>query len=200
MKTIEVSDEDYDFLKECVNLLHTQDTRATRSPIYTIHKQEKVYGIDEEYTSKFVYVWEDSEFESLEDVFTFLLENGYEDYLIEFYNEYNDDGDELSLNDDGEINEEDVGKIKELFIDECTGVTEDWLADKFDIRQVGVRLEEVQETDGTCFSFFEQDAFDHLKLNGHNIRGEQIHTYADSLYRSPLMEKLLEFLNKLELE
>ena len=191
MKTIEVSDEDYDFLKECVNLLHTQDTRSTRNPIYTIHKQQKVYGIDEDYTTDYVYVTDDGvEFDSLESIFDWLVDNGYDDELLDFYNEHSEDTLE-------ELTEKNKDEVKEFFVDEFD--TADWLADKLDIRLVYYRVEEQQETDGTCFSFFEKDAFEHLEMNRHNIHGEKIYTYADSLFRSPRMEKLLEFLKELKL-
>jgi hypothetical protein len=45
-KKIKVSKEDYEFLKECKNLLNTQDNRATANPIYCIQDVEKVYYVD----------------------------------------------------------------------------------------------------------------------------------------------------------
>ena len=36
MKKIKISEEDYNFLKECKELLSTQDVRNTANPIYCI--------------------------------------------------------------------------------------------------------------------------------------------------------------------
>ena len=49
----------------------------------------------------------------------------------------------------------------------------------------------------SCFSFFEKDSFDHIKLNGHNLSNPT--TYAYSLQRTPKMEKLRDLLMGIDL-
>ncbi|MGD9678138.1 MAG: hypothetical protein AB7V16_07210 [Vulcanibacillus sp.] len=195
MKTIEVSDEVYEFLKECKKELNTQDNRSTRNPIYTIWHKVKEYGISDGYASEHIYLWDDSEYENLEEVFNSLLVDGYESDLLQAYSENNVE-EKLIL----EIDEHTVPILKEWFTDklneyEVMEFMEELTGNNFS--KVGIRWKHEQATNEGCFSFFEKDAEDHIKLNGHNIRGEK-YTYADSLYRSPRMEKLMEILNTLE--
>jgi len=188
MKTIQVSDENYEFLKDCVKELNTQDTRSTRNPIYTVWHEIKEYGIEENFTSDFVYIWDDEEYETIEDLFNAIDFNGYEKELIHAYNVNND-------------------KLIVEYDDYTKQVLKDWLCNtltSYEVKEmmeslagnfstVGVRNTEEQVVNGACFSFFEKDAKDHIELNGHNIRGKT-YTYVDSLYRSPRMEKLMNLL------
>ncbi len=195
MKTIEVSDEVYEFLKDCKNELKTQDNRCTRNPIYTIWHKIKEYGISDGYASEHIYVWDDSEYESLEEVFDFLVENEYDSYLLQAYSENNVEEKPVI-----EIDEHTIPILKEWFCDELNNYEvmefmEELTGNNFS--EIGIRWKSEQATNGGCFSFFEKDAEDHIKLNGHNIRGEK-YTYADSLYRTPRMEKLMEVLTTLE--
>ena len=61
-----------------------------------------------------------------------------------------------------------------------------------DFTKVYYRIEPVPHVNS--FSFFEKDAYTHLKMNGHNICGEKKSTYAFSNFRTPKMEKLRSFL------
>jgi hypothetical protein len=189
MKTIQVSDENYEFLKECINELNTQDTKCTRNPIYTVWHEVREYGIDENFTSDFVYVWEDEEYETLEELFTYLDENGYEDDLVQMYNDNNE---REILNYDEYTKE----TIKSWFCETLTSYeveTSMELLSDYNFSIVGVRNKDEQVVNGACFSFFEKDAKDHIEMNGHNIKGKK-YTYADSLFRSPRMEKLMNLL------
>lgn len=44
MKTLNISDEQYEFLSKLVETLATQDNRSTQYPLFVIQVQEKVYG------------------------------------------------------------------------------------------------------------------------------------------------------------
>lgn len=193
MKTIEVADEVYEFLKECQIELKTQDNRCTRNPIYTIWHKIKEYGLADDYADGFIYVWDDEEYESLVEVFESLIENDDDNTFLDYYN---DTEDKVIIG----LTDETKAVMKSWFTDdmneyEVMDFMENYTNGNFS--KVGIRWKSEQATNGGCFSFFEKDAHDHLKLNGHNIRGEK-YTYADSLYRSPRMEKLMEVLNTLE--
>lgn len=192
MKTINVSDEVYEFLKECKNELHTQDGRATRNPIYTIWHTKEHYGLTDDYASEYKYYWDDSEYESLEDLYDWMDENGYEDDLLSMYNIYNDRKDNLE--------EYDKDIIKAWFTDDMNEYEviegmESLTGNLF--QKIGYSTSYEQVTDGSCFSFFESDANEHLTRNKHNIKGNP-YTYVDSLYRSPRMEKLRDTLMNLD--
>jgi len=47
MKTLEVSDEQYDRLKKMAELMQTQDNRATRLPLYCIYQKKEVERANE---------------------------------------------------------------------------------------------------------------------------------------------------------
>lgn len=194
MKTIEVSDEVYEFLKDCKNELKTQDNRCTRNPFYTIWHHVKDYGMSEDYGEEYSYIWDEDEFESLEEVFTYMDKNNYEEEILKVYNDNN-------LTDYTLENYEDHREeIKKWFCDETNSYDVSETMSDITVNvfyRVGIRKREEQVVNGACFSFFEKDAFDHIKLNGHNIKGKK-YTYADSLYRTPRMEKLLEILHNLE--
>lgn len=81
MKTIEISDEEYDFLKGLVENLKTQDNRFTSDPIYLVQEQIKV-PTDEDYGSDGTYYLETisgdySQYESIFEAYRNLLESGY---------------------------------------------------------------------------------------------------------------------------
>jgi predicted CopG family antitoxin len=69
MKTIEVTDEQYEFLKEAKHLLNTQDNRCTRDPIYCIMEKKRIYGLSEDYSSDYVWARDDIEFKTIKNLF-----------------------------------------------------------------------------------------------------------------------------------
>ena len=196
MKTIEVSDEAYEFLKECQNEIKTQDNRATRNPIYTVWQKKREWGIDPDFSEGAEFIWDDMTF-TREDIIPYLYENGYQEELANILKEI--EAMDIDCPDSSKeiLTEEDVKKIEDYFKDmmnseyELASLLSEYVNSY--IHSVGYRVEDHQVVNGTCFSFFEKDAYDHIKTNGHNISGEK-HTYADSLYRAPRMEKLLEIL------
>jgi hypothetical protein len=81
MKTIQVSDEDYDFLVELVNNLKTQYNRATADPIYCVQERIKEPRPDEYSSDGTFYVERVSgdcdQYDSLIEMYRNLLENGH---------------------------------------------------------------------------------------------------------------------------
>ena len=200
MPQIEVSEEDYQFLKDCINELKTQDNRCTRNPVYTVWHKKRIYGLASDYAEDYGFVWDDN-FLSPEEVIESAIEGGYieEDTLENIFTE----------NDTGYLGDCITEKrdlytfenLKKGFL-ELEYYDQESLLQEFVDKDIYIgwyRDEDVQVENGGCFSFFEKDAFDHIKMNKHNISGE-CHTYADSLFRTPRMEKLLDLLNKLELK
>jgi hypothetical protein len=78
MKQINISEKTYEFLKNLAREIKTQNNRATAFPyFYQIRIEEKIYGLDSDYTDNFIYLSkEDSEiwFETKEEVFYYLKE------------------------------------------------------------------------------------------------------------------------------
>jgi len=200
MKTLELSDELYDFLKECQEKMKTQDNRCTRNPIYTIWHKVKEYGFDGDYASDFGFYWNDDFFHSSKELLEFLYDNCYEDELENVYKEVMED--DMAKEEDFvealEIDRKTLSKLTDYVEKE---IPKNDLEDLFqtlvseDIKFVYYRKKAEQVHNGGCFSFFEEDAFDHIKMNKHNISGEP-YTYADSLYRAPRMEKLMKALKE----
>lgn len=56
MKTINISDDSYLFLKELCHELKTQDNRATDKPFFVVMEDEKLFGMHPDYSDKIAYV------------------------------------------------------------------------------------------------------------------------------------------------
>jgi len=70
MKTIQISDETYAFLKSLADKLNTQDNRATANPrYYAIREKDIVGGLEDGYADEYVYVRDDWECDTLEEAF-----------------------------------------------------------------------------------------------------------------------------------
>ncbi len=191
MKTINISEDDLAFLKECQKELKTQDNRMTRNPIYVIYDENRVYGFDGDYSCNYLIRWDDT-FYTVKEFVEYLYENEYKEEMKILYD--NCFGTEVE-----EVTKEivdtvitfldntfssDVEDIVKAAVDDCYLV---WYVDEFK-----------QKTNGACFSFFEKDAKDHLEANKHHYTSKA-YTYADSIWRTPRMEKLLELLTKIDL-
>jgi hypothetical protein len=65
MKTIQITDETYEFLKDLAGKLKTQDNRMTANPrYYAIREKDKTYGFDLLYTDDYIYAYVDSDGET----------------------------------------------------------------------------------------------------------------------------------------
>lgn len=185
MKTIEVTDEQYEFLKEAKELLNTQDNRSTRDPIYCIMEKKRIYRLSEDYASDSIWIKDDTEFETIKDLFEDVMEN-YEDELREYLQDYCD---EFIFNEDN---------VLEQFKSELSGrysiTFEDFLEER-DYRRVYYRDETKLSQSANIFSLFEVDAKEYVESK----RSDRIFDYAESTWRSNRMSKLIEFLKELNI-
>lgn len=81
MKTIQLNDQDYEFLKELVHQLKTQNNRYTSDPIFFVREEIKEPRPDE-YSSDGIYYVEtvtgdNIQYNNLIDMYRDLLESGY---------------------------------------------------------------------------------------------------------------------------
>ena len=179
---MEFKREDVEFLKNLKKELETQNNRHTYNPLYVIMDKKELVtaGGYNEHRS----CWMDeegTEWETLEELFEYLEEH----YNEELESHYELDGDEST--------------IKEMFLDDhsdgCEELYVKGLTDKFTL----VHLQEFDNIQGSgVYSFFENDAKEHLESNRYHYN-KGAHTYACSLWRSPRMEKLLNWVRQVDL-
>jgi len=179
---MEFKREDVEFLKNFKKELKTQNNRYTSNPLYVIMDKKELVtaGGYNEHRS----CWMDdegTEWKTLESLFDYLEEN-YSEELEAYY----------------ELDEDDIS-IKEMFLEDHNDGTEEiyvkGLTDKFTL----VHLQKFDNIKGSgVYSFFENDAKEHLESNrSHYSKGA--HTHACSLWRSPRMEKLLNWIRDVDL-
>jgi hypothetical protein len=199
MKTIEVTDEQYEALKEMQNELNTQDNRHTRDPMYVIMDTHKV-PTSSDYSDD--YEWFNSnDSETIgndEELFEFLCEN-HESKLLEVYNGIYDR--DVLFKVVTEITDSNKEEIKEWLLDEIKYENDlDFLLDLDYISKVYLLDEEsIMYSQGFPVSFFEKDLKEHLKSNSYHYSAKAT-TYACSLWRSSRMERLRDILVKIELK
>lgn len=194
MPKIDISNEEYEFLKELRQELKTQDNRITANPIYGVMYKKRVWGMDADYCDgdNFAWIWDTEEY-STEEVLV-ILEEEYEYYgnkIVEWG--------ERHCPEVVGPHEDENDKVLALitFLREGNSLiytVEDFIEDiigKFDITKAYYVEEVTPHTNS--FSLFEKDAYDHLAMNKHNISGKAW-TYAYSNFRTPRMEKLRKFL------
>lgn len=75
MKTIEINDEDYEFLMNLKSELNAQDCRCTASPYYYTIRIKKRIIVPEGCGTEFLYK-DDIELEEKEEIIEYLLDNG----------------------------------------------------------------------------------------------------------------------------
>jgi hypothetical protein len=175
MVNIQITNEEYEMLKEMRHLLKTQDNRITANPIYGIMKKVKVWGKDSSYADEYEW-YHDCETYNDEDIKECLLDEL--DSFTEWYSAEYDD-----------VTEEEAEKI----IQEADqSILADFAKDYLGFEKVYYTIEE--EIHHNSFSLFEADAYTHLATNGHNIGGGKKYTYVFSNFRTPRMNKLRKFL------
>lgn len=195
MKTIEITDEQYEFLKEAQQLLKTQDNRCTRDPFYCIMKKERVYGLSYEYASDYVWIYDDYQFESIDELFIDVFAS-YEDELKQYIKDYY--GFE---NSDFEFTEELVLKHFKDDLEDGYGVVfEDFLNDRDYNRVYYTETHNIDEH-SNMFSLFEIDTQEYVEskcsIDHHN---KPIYSYAVSSWRSTRMNKVRDFLTTINLD
>lgn len=197
MKTITVTDEQYEALKEMQQELGAQDTRSTRDPIYVILDEHTV-PTSEDYSEE--YEWYDSDdSEVIGDdlkLFHHILEN-HESTLITAYNA---DKDIENIITEETINAN-MDKVFDWFkVEVCDYNMFDFIFGKLEyINKIYLLKEEsISYRQGFPVSFFEKDLFEHLKSNDYHYTSKA-KTYACSLWRSPRMEELRKILINMKL-
>jgi len=195
MKTIKVSDKQYELLKKWKELLNTQDNRGTRDPIYYIKSPERTYGFDREYTDKYVYIFDGEEIaEDDSELFEWL----YDDWEKELSKLFGDATYENEFDYEKDIPKDD---LKEWFIKQF-----DRYFDLDDINEaIWCSIEKVYYITSdeiamdNSFSIFEEDAKNLLEGRRYAY-GDKSYTYADTCWRSDNMSKLRDFLMMIEVE
>ncbi len=179
---MKMSKEDVEFLKEMKSELETQNNRGTRNPLYVIMDKKELFTAEGYSEHRSCWVDDEgTEWETLEELFEYLEEH----YNEELESHYELDGDEST--------------IKEMFLDDhsdgCEELYVKGLTDKFTL----VHLQEISNIkDSGVYSFFEKDATEHFKANGYHYN-KDAQTYACSLWRSPRMERLLNWIRDVDL-
>lgn len=171
---IEISEEDYKFLKECKKELLTQDNGATGNPIFCIQEYKQICGMDSAYSDSWEWVavdWDYQNYANNKELFENLKEKGYiED--IENLEEFET---KLYMKNDLEFLDERLKHIQ-----------------KISYIEIGF----IPETN--TFSFFEKDSLEHLENNKHHY-SVKARTYTAGLWRSSRMGKLRNLIENLDI-
>lgn len=184
MKTIEVTDEQYEFLKEAKNLLLTQDTRCTRDPIYCIMEKKRVYGFDSDFSSDYIWVRDDCQFNSIDELFDDALENfesELKQYIVEYYCI-----EELHF-DENEARQHFKQDLEDYGI-----VFEDFLNDRDYYKVYYNEVTELSQS-SNIFSLFEKDVKEYVESKNSDV----IFDYAESTWRSQRMSNLIKLLREI---
>lgn len=211
MKTIQISDEDYEFLVEAQNLLKTQDNRCTADPLYCVMSKKRVYGLDTDYASD--YEWYNSSYskstETTEDLFEELIDD--EEYLSELVDIYNDENEYLDPE-----NKESIPILRKWFLEEVEDYYNallDYLESKDYKKVYYVEQQEISQH-SNVFSLFEQDAVDFVRAKNGQIdlakdavpegrnRNDfnSMWSYAESSWRATRMNRLRKIVKEIKLD
>lgn len=179
MKTLQLSDEDYEFLIKAQHMLKTQDNRCTSNPVYCVMKKKRVYGLFEDYSSDYEYILDGESFCcDDDDLYNALIEYGYDNQVTELIKVMKEDYDTDKLLTEKEYFNTQLNycsyEIEEFL--RKLGIIKVYYSESFEIsREVG------------CFSLFEEDVI------------ERKHDYCVSSYNSCNMNTLRNLLINLEL-
>lgn len=171
MKTIKVSDKDYEVLMELSKELQTQENHCQAFPYFWEPASEKLkVNVNNEGEVSEIYCHNASEVYSPED---------YAEHDNDLFGEFLVDQELIkSLNDKyipyDEIDEQDWIEYIENYSNTSTVYSSDW----------------EQKTDHNP-SLFLSDVQNYVKFNKHHL-GRKPHTYAQTVRRMPKMEKLIE--------
>lgn len=176
MKTIELSDEDYDALMALSKELQTQENDGNAFPYFWVPASDKLQqdpndegDVIQIYDCKASEVFTPEEFADHDD-----------ELYLEFIKSRNECG-------DGPFEYEYYHSLESEWVE--------YLEDKeeVEIRVYSANLEQVDEINP---SFFKSDVKDFIKYNKHHL-GEKPRTYAHTLFRMPKMEQLIEIMYRL---
>lgn len=200
MKTIQVTDEVYKFLKSCQDELNTQDNRITANPIFGFKEKFKTASYDPQ---EFEFVSEDHDYRIADTA-----QEGWESDIAEYiFNQYDSIHDVREfLNDtfmdtawpvyqqysDDDVFEEELKKDFIQYIKNLQYYEYENFAEECNIKVYG--YEKQYRMYEYSVSLFESDMQAHINMNKHNM-GEY-YTYVYSNQRTPKMTKLREILMK----
>lgn len=185
-RTINISEEDYCFLKALQKEMLTQDTCCQASPRYwSIKDYYKEYWVEENTDGFFIYNIDDNDGQDFEDINSDLAEwlkdlDGvknlfYEDYCIKF-----------------------KFKDENIIINEVSDLS-NFLEENFEnTYEIGFYREFGKIVENTMFLTL-KECQNHLKENSHHY-SKNAHTYAMTAWRSPQVKKLFEILENIEFE
>lgn len=196
MKEIKISEQDYEFLKKCKELLNTQDNRCTANPIYAFQCKKRIYGISRYHTDEYVWyelggdvydVWETDE-----ELYEYLMDEFYDELVKNWYVYCDKFDNEDKKEDDVEFSNWVKECIEKNYIDDLG-------LDTFQVGKLYWRYE--YHPYNNSFSFFEADSDYHWKNNSHNMdnRDMEHHSYVYSNFRTPMMNQLRKLLMNIEL-
>ena len=188
MKTIEVTDEQFELMQEFQRLLKTQDNRCTRAPFYVVHEKKKQWGMDLEFSDNMAWCFDTDTYDD-DELKEYIIEN-YPEETLKYAAE--DDMYEVEESEDLDEYEKASEYIESLDMWDFEDFVKAILKDAYK-----VYWEYKTEVASNCFSFFEKDSYEHINLNGHNL--SQPSTYAYSLQRTPKMEALRSLLLVIDL-
>lgn len=189
MKTIQISDGTYAFLKNLAEKLNTQDNRMTANPrYYAIREKDRIYGVEDGYADEFVYVDRDGEVEceTLEEAFECECE----------YNDIEKISGETAID---AIKREWTNK-KYCFFSRVVGTysklkaddsDEEILVDLLCWRKVGIRY---TEKFSNCF-LTEEAANRHIEINGHNLKSPD--TFLFHAYRNEELDMVIKAIKEI---
>ena len=188
MPTIEITDEQYKFLKEAQQLLKTQNCRSTQDPFYCIMKKERVWGFSEEYASEYQWCRDDTFFKTTQDLYDDVVENfekEIKEYVIEYYDI------------EGEA---DFSTLEKSFIEDIDN--EDFVFDSFledhDYFKVYYNDRTQLDENSNIWSLFEVDALEYINSKC-GTDSKIAYSYACSSWRSSRMNKVREFIQDVKL-
>ena len=180
MKTIEVTDEQHEFLMNLSKEMNTQDNRATARVMFTVFQKKKIYGLDGDYTDNTVIIEEDDAEDSLT----------WED-VIDRINDRNEDLDEVEDKEEFVLLEcyhHDKHMCEECIKDKNWGAFD--LPDGF--KEIGYAVQDMVYVDNF---FSEKAAKAHIKQNHYHY--EEPYVYGTSAWRNPEIETLQEILKSI---
>jgi hypothetical protein len=175
MKTIEVTDEQHEFLMNLSKEMNTQDNRCTARVMFTVFQKKKVYGVDPEYTDDTEIIEEDDPEDTLE--------------WIDVINRVNNMNEDVDEDDDDFILMECYHHDKQT-CEECVK-DENWgsfsLPDGF--KEIGYVVNNMVYVDNF---FSEKAAQAHIDQNHYHYK--EPYVYGTSAWRNPEIETLQEIL------
>jgi len=181
MKTINVTDKDYEVLKELLDELKTQDNDSTANPMWSISsKHNDIITIEDSAEDYMIFSNDGCDNIRLSSLCEELKKNEYDDEYVQYIGDYDyfldeikNDFEERDLLNYLHENENDLG-----------------------ITIIPVKSDNKLETN--C-GLFKSEVKRHIELNSYHY-GENPHTYCFSSWRMPKTEELLNILRSIELK